>query len=176
MGEERIRKQVYDLTEEDLARYPLWEFALDEEGEEGQDEATVRPLPYEYVPANEARLMVGAATARLADGREFVATLYFNCLDGQSVENDRSPAALGSSQPHLLIEGRQFGFWQGSLRPALFRKEMELFYATLGSPAEAIFPIEVTAWSLVEGETSPRQIVVTGFQYRTGSKTVAEVR
>ena len=39
----RIRKQVYELTTEDLERHPVWEFALDEEGEEGQDEATVRP-------------------------------------------------------------------------------------------------------------------------------------
>jgi hypothetical protein len=38
-----IRKQVYDLRLEDFERHPVWEFALDEEGEEGQDEATVRP-------------------------------------------------------------------------------------------------------------------------------------
>ncbi len=39
----KIRKQVYELTIEDLNRFPVWEFGLDEEGEEGQDEATVRP-------------------------------------------------------------------------------------------------------------------------------------
>src|SRR5262252_1978828 len=42
-GMKRVRKQVFDLTVEDLDRYPVWEFALDEEGDEGQDEATVRP-------------------------------------------------------------------------------------------------------------------------------------
>jgi hypothetical protein len=39
-----FRKQVYELTVEDLRQHPVWEFALDEEGEEGQDEATVRPF------------------------------------------------------------------------------------------------------------------------------------
>jgi hypothetical protein len=40
-----IRKQVTDLRPDDLATYPIWEFALDEEGEEGQNEETVRPRP-----------------------------------------------------------------------------------------------------------------------------------
>ena len=40
----KIRKQVYQLTLDDLERTPVWEFALDEEVEEGQDEATVRPV------------------------------------------------------------------------------------------------------------------------------------
>jgi hypothetical protein len=39
----KVRKQVYELTNRDLLEAPVWEFALDEEGEEGQDEATVRP-------------------------------------------------------------------------------------------------------------------------------------
>ena len=38
-----VRKQVYELTMQDLERFAVWEFALDEEGNEGQDEATVRP-------------------------------------------------------------------------------------------------------------------------------------
>jgi hypothetical protein len=39
----KIRKQVYELTTDDLEHFPVWEFALDEEGDEVQDEATVRP-------------------------------------------------------------------------------------------------------------------------------------
>jgi hypothetical protein len=41
--QERIRKHVYLLTEPDLIDYPLWEFCSDEEGEEDQDETTVKP-------------------------------------------------------------------------------------------------------------------------------------
>src|SRR5882724_9722481 len=43
---QQIRKQVYELTLEDLVAFPAWEFALDEEGEPDQDEATVRPFPF----------------------------------------------------------------------------------------------------------------------------------
>lgn len=39
----RIRKQIYEITLEDLLQFPVWEFALDEEADEGQDESTVRP-------------------------------------------------------------------------------------------------------------------------------------
>jgi hypothetical protein len=34
-----LRKQVTDLTLDDLRQTPVWQFALDEEGEPGQDEA-----------------------------------------------------------------------------------------------------------------------------------------
>ena len=40
----RVRKQIYKLEHSDLDRFPAWEFALDEEGRAGQDEATVRPV------------------------------------------------------------------------------------------------------------------------------------
>src|ERR1051326_7080938 len=39
----RLRKQVYELTLHDLSTFPVWEFRLDGEGEEGRDESTVRP-------------------------------------------------------------------------------------------------------------------------------------
>jgi hypothetical protein len=43
MKAQKIRKSVTALTLEDLREHSVWEFALDEEGEPGQDETTVRP-------------------------------------------------------------------------------------------------------------------------------------
>jgi hypothetical protein len=40
----RARKQVYELTLDDLGKFPVWEFRLDKDGAQGQDEATVRPF------------------------------------------------------------------------------------------------------------------------------------
>jgi hypothetical protein len=54
----KIRKQVYDLTLDDLTRYPVWEYALDEEGEDGQDEATVRPVVIEQMDLQHSSYMV----------------------------------------------------------------------------------------------------------------------
>ena len=48
-----IRKAVSELSTRDLEAHPVWEFALDEEGQEGKDETTVRPylLPDELDPS-----------------------------------------------------------------------------------------------------------------------------
>jgi hypothetical protein len=46
----RIRKQACELTSQVFEPFSMWEFALDEEGEEGQDEATVRPFLFEVPP------------------------------------------------------------------------------------------------------------------------------
>ena len=36
--DERIRREVYRLTEQDLLDHPIWEFCSDEEGVDGQGE------------------------------------------------------------------------------------------------------------------------------------------
>ena len=56
-----------------LAKYPNWEFALDEEGEEGQDETTIRPAANQTVIDDITAFTAG--TAVLADGRSFPAIL-----------------------------------------------------------------------------------------------------
>jgi hypothetical protein len=55
----KIRKWVYDLT---IEEHPAWEFALDEETEEGQDEATVR-----LFDSNEAIDPAGGMFVALAE-------------------------------------------------------------------------------------------------------------
>ena len=37
-------KSLDDITLDDVLKYPIWEWALDEEGEEGQDETWQRPI------------------------------------------------------------------------------------------------------------------------------------
>jgi hypothetical protein len=58
----KIRRQVYELTTEDFQANPVWEFASDEESEEGQDEATVRPRS-QSAPANASDGMLGSKKA-----------------------------------------------------------------------------------------------------------------
>ena len=55
MADEQTRKQVYLLSAEDFKSYPIWEFCLDEEGMEGQDEATVKPSEDLEVPGASPR-------------------------------------------------------------------------------------------------------------------------
>ena len=37
-------KSLDDITLDDALKYPIWEWALDEEGEDGQDETWQRPI------------------------------------------------------------------------------------------------------------------------------------
>lgn len=41
----KTRKPIGDLTLADLKAFPVWEYAEDEEGVDGQDETWVRPVP-----------------------------------------------------------------------------------------------------------------------------------
>jgi hypothetical protein len=46
----QTRKPVDRLTLGDFAAYPVWGYATDEEGVEGQDETWERPVPAAVVP------------------------------------------------------------------------------------------------------------------------------
>jgi hypothetical protein len=91
----RVRKQVYELTLDDLSTFPVWEFRLDEEGEEGRDESTVRPYtaPGPLDPAD----------------RMFVVRAIFTLADGSKPQHTTPPgpgeASIGALQP-IVITGR----------------------------------------------------------------------
>ena len=75
----RIRRQVYDLTLHDLNEFPVLEFALDEECEEGQDEATVRPLIASEPLDPSDGMFVVRAVFTLADGSKMLGLLDPAC-------------------------------------------------------------------------------------------------
>lgn len=120
----KIRKQVYDLTLEDLQVFPVWEYCLDEECEEGQDECTVRPV---RIGESELESMfICSATFTLANGKKFNGFV--------SPEED-----LGYSQPTLYIDNKKVVyFWHGP-RPG--NEEVEQSLEWLGGRDSNIFPI-----------------------------------
>jgi hypothetical protein len=125
----KARKQVYELTPTDLAATPVWEFALDEEGEEGQDEATVRPFD-------------GPLPLDPSDGM-FVVRALFTLADGTSLKGYLTPAVQGDStlptvQPIIVTENGQAMFWLGAFpQPNAPAKA----YKTLGKAASEVFPL-----------------------------------
>lgn len=62
------RKTVYLLTREDFTDYPIWEWAIGEEGADGEDESFVRPTPLASVPKREYAQFIVAANATLRRG------------------------------------------------------------------------------------------------------------
>lgn len=147
----RIRKQLYELTLCDLAKWPAWQFALDEEGIEGQDEATVRPIEEDPPYDPERGMMVVAATFRLADGSG--ADGYFYPQPGGT----REP---GLVSPVIIAGEAQVGFWYGLQEPD--RVEIARAYRILGRPAGRVFPIECEP--TVELTTGPARLTIPGFQ------------
>jgi hypothetical protein len=129
---ERVRRQVYDLTVEDLERYPLWEFALDEEDEEGQDEATVKPSEETEVPGYSPGVYILAADATFADGTTAIGYLYSGGPED----------GMGCTQPNIVTTSGQVNFWLGWLR---FVKDPQARIAEacqiLGKDRSSIFPI-----------------------------------
>ncbi len=132
MSSERIRKQVYELTPEDLVTHSVWEFALDEEGEEGQDEATVRPYqPNGPLDPSDGMFIVRARFV-LADGTQ---------MRGYLTPPVQEDSGLGTLQPAIVVDGGQVSFWCGMLAPE--SSQVAESYALLGkSQASEVFPVK----------------------------------
>jgi hypothetical protein len=157
-----IRKQVTDLLPDDLARYPIWEFALDEEGEEGQDEETVKPRP-------------DLDRADPADGL-FIVRTEFVVADGTRFDGYASPhedAYLGYTQPTIVTADGQVRFWFGGVPPR--PGKLEASYRILGKSAPEVFPVRYRA--LVEHDGAPLEGEIGAFMHleSMGSKTVVKV-
>lgn len=146
----KIRKQVYELTLDDVSRFPVWEFALDEEGEEGQDEATVRPYELSSALDPACGMFIVRAAFTLADGTKMHGYLT------PPVQGDDS---LGTLQPVIITERGQVLFWHGMLVPNA--KSVAQSYEKLGRSGIETFPVQVA--SDVELVGSPIRTGIPGF-------------
>jgi hypothetical protein len=135
MESSKVRKSVSELSPEDLASVPVWEFALDEEGEEGQDESTVRPCVVDGELDPSAGMFVARARFRLADGSQFHGYLT------PPVQGDDS---LGTLQPVIVTNDGQVLFWWGAILPP--GTEIAQSYERLGKRSHSdVFPIQFSS-------------------------------
>jgi hypothetical protein len=126
-----LRKQVYELTAEDLLRFPAWQFALDEEAEAGQDEATVRPYPFEGALDPAAGMFIVSASFRLSDGSQ---------MKGYLTPPGPNEDGLRTIQPIIVTTLGQVMFWRGMFMPT--PEELDADYRRLGkSSSSQVFPI-----------------------------------
>jgi hypothetical protein len=148
----RIRKQVDELNAGDFAAHPVWEFALDEEGEEGQDETTVRPFDSKGPLDPSEGMFVVAAAFILADGSSGVGFLTPQPREMQT------PAYL---QPVLLSPAGQVALWCGVLKPG--EADLASAYARLNRSAASVFPVRFM--SAVPLTTGSLEGTINGFGY-----------
>jgi hypothetical protein len=127
----RVRKQVYELALGDLSTFPVWEFRLDAEGEEGRDESTVRPYSA-LGPLDPADgMFVVRAIFTLADGSR---------MHGYFTPPSRDDASMGTLQPIIVTDRGQVRLWCGTATPSL--KRLAHNYELLGKNAKQVFPVQ----------------------------------
>jgi hypothetical protein len=146
----RVRKQVYELTLEDLREFPVWEFRLDDEGEEGQDESTVRPYTASGPLDPSERMFVVRAVFTLADGSR---------MQGYCSPPLRGDDSMGTLQPIIVTDRGQVRFWCGTTEPD--SKRLTRSYEWLGKDPQLVFPVRFE--SEVELIGAPIRGSVPGF-------------
>lgn len=131
MGTSSIRRQVYELTPTDLERFPVWEFALDEEGEEGQDEATVRPCEVSGPLDPADGMFIVRASLTLSDGTQ---------LTGYLTPPVQGEGGLSTLQPAVVVPNGQVSFWCGMVVPP--PEHISKSYSLLGKASpQHVFPL-----------------------------------
>jgi len=126
----RVRKQVYDLTPRDLEMDAVWELALDEEGYEEQDEATVRHFTVDTTVYPSVGMLIVSATFTLRDGstRKGYLTLPF-----------QGDSSIGVVKPVVVTEQGQVPFWLGVFAPT--SEQLAGYYERLQGDEDSTFPI-----------------------------------
>lgn len=157
----KIRVQDYNLTVSDLIRFPAWEYALDEEGVEGQDERTVKP--YFVAPPldlHDAYFLVRASFS-LADGtvhKGYITPKEANRVDVGGFGSVIIPYDLS---PIMVIGKDHIHFQYGPKKPT--KRDLLRAYKLLAKKPEQIFPI--TFSSDVEVVHSISEGKLDGFMY-----------
>lgn len=139
-----------------LERHDVWEFALDEEGEDDQDEATVRPYKRSGKLNPDKGMFVVKAEFIASNGKRY--TGYVT----PPVQGDSS---IGTIQPIIVLPDGQVSFWNGMF--ILSKDKILRNYKILWvqNPNE-LFPIKFQ--SSVPITTGPVQSTISGFMYLVG--------
>ena len=148
----RIRKPITKLTLDELRQYPLWEYALDEEGIAGQDETWVRPVLRNTVPKNAYSQQVHSQFTT-PSGVVFEGLMNVNTDEG-TVEI--IPGAIVGPQGYLVIPS-------ASREDALANdydwcvSERDALLTALDRNEVEIFPIRYRLNILIAGEKDVRE-------------------
>jgi hypothetical protein len=146
----RARKQVYELTLDDLNAFPIWEFKVDAHGAEGQDEATVRPYTASGPLDPVDRMFVVRAAFTLADGSR---------MKGYFTPPVPRRDGIDAMQPIVVTAKGQVPLWCGTSVPDA--KRLARNYDFLGKEAKLVFPLRFE--SEVELLRGPVRGSVMGF-------------
>ncbi len=157
------RKQVYLLCSQDFIDHPIWEFCSDEEGIEGQDEATVKPSEDTEVPGYSPGAYVVAADITYADGTHADGYVYSG-----------KPDDLVCVSPTILLPTGQINLFTGCLPFTPEWKEHLADDVSLLGSNIALFPMSFESRANVNG--APLRIMAEGFFARDLDGRIVKVQ
>lgn len=177
----RIRKDVGELTLEDLAIASVWEFGLDEECNEDQTECTVRPLMQKrnVDPARSSYAVVCDFATRGDGSGKSVSYVGMVFPDGVfKGPQSGDPCILvdrpvGQIVEHPLLHGYNavlsaesprlnFGVpHRNHAKPGDVRASMDLCYQVLGLSPDRLFPLTCRPRVPIKGW--PKEYEIPGF-------------
>jgi hypothetical protein len=149
----RIQFEYFELKHFDISS--IWEFAIDEEGEENQDETTLRPV-YNFAIADPSEGMLIVKT-------------QFETAKGKKYLGLCSPAfefKFGEIQPYVLTNKGKLPFWFGMFQPD--KGNLEKSYEQLNETADTLFPIKFKALTPTKG--AKLEGIIEGFMYLSGDE------
>lgn len=146
----RVAKQVYELTLDDLRKFPVWEFRIDQKGKGHRDECTVGPFKTTGPLDPADRMFVVRAIFILADGTR---------MRGYFTPPSRGEAGIGTLQPIIVTNRGQVRFWCGTAAPD--SKRLAHSYELLGKDAKRVFPVQFESEAELVG--GPIRGSVAGF-------------
>ena len=130
------------LTQRDLRRHPIWEYATDSEGLPWRDETWRRPLKCAAIPWDECSLTV-AATLMIRSGQRFEGDAYVSTIDG-IVDVPTGGICINDVCYFIPMDHSQKSEAREELATAI------------GLSVEEIFPIRWKLNVLLEGEVEMR--------------------
>ena len=154
----RIRKQDYELNLTDLMQFPVWEYALDEERIQGQDERTVRPYHVSPPLDPHQAYFIVRASFHLADGTQRKGYIKPVVLSKQRFAKPVVPIDL---HPIVVTEKGRLSFWYGTTKPDSERISQS--YDMLDKKPSEVFPIKFA--SDIEVLDSITEGDLEGFMY-----------
>jgi hypothetical protein len=135
-----VRKQDYELSANDLLQYPVWEYALDEEEIDNQNERTLRPsLASPPIDPSDAYFII-RATFRLKNGAQLKG---FIKPVKQQYDNFMKPVIPFDLNPVIISDNDNVAFCYGKIKPD--QEQIDNNYKRLGYPSNEVFPITFTA-------------------------------
>jgi hypothetical protein len=151
----KTRKPVVRLTATDLRTFPVWEYAIDEEGDGEQDETWVRPVDCAAIRKGKYSQIVGS-DFRTSAGRKLQGFMDVTTARGQV---EIAPGGVVGSICYRVLPAV-------SRKLAAARKyewslgERDRLCQSLGVPEVDVFPLRYLLRVPIRGEASAREGVI----------------